>query len=131
MLRRDDFMNKQSSPAGANHNRVKFTLGPIILIGAGILILLSLAVWKLSKLPAATTPQADSPFQIPYPEITRVSLADAKAAYDSGLALFVDVRDAGSYASGHVKGAINVPLADIENRLSDLPGDRWIILYCT
>ena len=124
-------MKKPPRAPDAFRGNAKLSIGPIVLIGAGILILLSLLVWKLSSLPAATTPQAESPFQIPYPEISRVSLEDAKAAFDNQKALFVDVRDAGSYAAGHIQGSINVPLADVETRLSDLPANRWIILYCT
>ena len=124
-------MNRPSKQSSTPQGRAKLGIGPIVLVGAGILILLSLAVWKLSSLPAATTPQAESSSQIPYPEITRVSLTDAKAAYDNKQALFVDVRDAASFDSGHITGAINVPLAEIEIRLAELPKDRWIILYCT
>ena len=125
---------KRSLPkAEGSGARKKISTGPLILIVAGVLILLAVVVWQLSSLPATTAPPAStsSPFTIPFPDITRVSLADAKAAYDTQGALFVDVRDAGSYASEHMKGAINIPLADIETRLSDLPKDRWIILYCT
>ena len=108
----------------------KIGAGPIILIGAGLLILASLAVWQLSSLPTSTAPQA-SPFEVPFPEIERVSLSDAKAAFDNKTATFVDVRDAGSYASGHIAGAINIPLIDFENGIYNLPKDRWIIPYCT
>lgn len=105
--------------------------GPVVLIGSGVLILMSLAVWKLSSLPAATTPSAENASPIPYPEIARVTLVDAKAAYDQKQALFVDVRDAQSYATEHISGAVNIPLAEIDTRLAELPKDRWIIFYCT
>jgi hypothetical protein len=35
-------------------------------------------------------------------------------------ALVLDVRDAASYASGHILGARNVPLADLEKRIGEL-----------
>jgi hypothetical protein len=125
-------MNRPSRPASANRARTQqLGIGPLVLIGAGVLILLSLAVWKLSSLPVATTPQAENPNEIPYPEIARVSLIYAKTAFDNQQALFVDVRDTASYDLAHIKGALNIPVAEIENRLSDLPKDRWIILYCT
>jgi 3-mercaptopyruvate sulfurtransferase SseA len=124
-------MNRPSKPTSSPRGQAKLNIGPIILMGAGVLILLSLAVWKLSPLPAATTPPVESAFETPYPEIARISLVDAKAAYDQKKALFVDVRDSGSFDAGHVTGAVNIPLADIETRLAELPKDRWIILYCT
>jgi hypothetical protein len=105
--------------------------GPVILIGAGILIILVVVIWQLSLLPATTAPQVSATFDIPYPEMKRVTLANAKTAYDSDGALFVDVRDAGTFGSKHITGSINIPLTDLENRASELPQDRWIVTVCT
>jgi rhodanese-related sulfurtransferase len=45
----------------------------------------------------------------------------------------VDVRSADSFAAGHVSGAINIPLTDIENNPAGVKFDKdqWIITYCT
>jgi rhodanese-related sulfurtransferase len=45
-------------------------------------------------------------------------------------ALRVDVRSASEYASGHIPGAINIPLEQIEKRVADLAIDRPIALIC-
>ena len=42
----------------------------------------------------------------------------------------VDVRPTEEYESGHISGAINVPLRDIEKFIEDLPGGEEIIAYC-
>jgi hypothetical protein len=65
------------------------------------------------------------------PQIDRVSLAEAKTAFDNQQALFLDVRSAESYAAGHIPGAINIPLAQILDRYHKIDASRWIILYCT
>lgn len=44
--------------------------------------------------------------------------------------LRVDVRSATEYASGHIPGAVNVPLDEIENRTGDLCSGRPIVLIC-
>ena len=44
--------------------------------------------------------------------------------------LFVDVRTVSEYEDGHIEGAILIPLSEIDNRLSELPRDRPIIVYC-
>lgn len=46
--------------------------------------------------------------------------------------LLVDVRSAKEYKSGHIPGAINIPLFDIaaKESLALLPSDREIIVYC-
>jgi len=43
-------------------------------------------------------------------------------------ALRVDVRSASEYASGHIPGAMNIPLEQIEKRVADLGADRPIAL---
>lgn len=42
----------------------------------------------------------------------------------------IDVRPENEYRAGHVKGAINVPLAELEKRLAHLPQDREVVAYC-
>ena len=46
--------------------------------------------------------------------------------------LVVDVRDAKEYEAGHVKHAINIPLADVEKNLDKLSAwkDKPVVLYC-
>jgi phage shock protein E len=44
--------------------------------------------------------------------------------------LLVDVRTAAEFADGHIKGARNVPVQDIERKLRELPQDKPVILYC-
>jgi len=42
----------------------------------------------------------------------------------------LDVRPEAEFALGHVPGAINVPIAELEKRLAELPKDREIVAYC-
>lgn len=45
--------------------------------------------------------------------------------------VFVDVRDRASYAEGHPKGAVNIPLASLYTERENLPKDgREIVLIC-
>ena len=44
--------------------------------------------------------------------------------------LLVDVRTAAEFADGHIQGARNVPVQDIERKLRELPKDKPLILYC-
>jgi rhodanese-related sulfurtransferase/biotin operon repressor len=47
-----------------------------------------------------------------------------------GLVTLIDVRPATEYASGHVPGAINMPLNKLEEHLGDFDTDTEIIAYC-
>jgi rhodanese-related sulfurtransferase/biotin operon repressor len=47
-----------------------------------------------------------------------------------GLVTVLDVRPPEEFAAGHVPGAINIPLRELEKRLSELPKRREVIAYC-
>ena len=106
---------------------------PLILMISGAVLIIAVLIFKLASAPTTNAPQAlSSEIGTPFPDVVRISLADAKQAYDAQSVLIVDVRNSGSYAAGHIPGAINVPLANIEaNQLNDLPKDKWIVTYCT
>lgn len=60
-----------------------------------------------------------------------VPLAEALALRDRGEALLVDVRSREAYADGHIPGAVNVALGDIETEAASLRRTgRLLILYC-
>jgi rhodanese-related sulfurtransferase/biotin operon repressor len=48
----------------------------------------------------------------------------------AGLVTVLDVRPPEEFAAGHVPGAINIPLDQLEQRLGELPSDREVVAYC-
>lgn len=42
--------------------------------------------------------------------------------------IILDVRDAGM--DGYIPGALNIPLAQLEDRISEIPKDKEIIIHC-
>lgn len=63
--------------------------------------------------------------------VPRIALADFKKAVDAGQVAIVDVRDAASYAGGHLPGAISVPLEALPQRLAALKASKKpIVTYC-
>ena len=106
---------------------------PLVVIGVGLL-LLTAAVGLLITDPGSDptpTPDRFLAAEETYPEIPRVNLVDAKAAHDAGAAVFVDVRDAGSFAGSHITGALSLPLAELDKRMGELKPSDWIMTYCT
>jgi len=101
------------------------------MIGVGFLLLLIAVIWFFtsgnSQEPIVVANQPD----IPYPDIPRVSIADALSAHSTGTAVFVDVRAATDYAASHVTGAISIPFDQLSDRMNELNPDDWIITYCT
>lgn len=47
-----------------------------------------------------------------------------------GLVTVLDVRPVDEFDAGHLPGAVNIPLAKLEERLADLDPDREIVAYC-
>jgi hypothetical protein len=104
--------------------------GPLIMIAGGVVVLLVvLLLLLLSNTPAQ--PLQPTLAVQPTISVPRVSLVDAFQAYNQKTAVFLDVRDADSYASGHIPGALNIPLADLAARSGELSASKWIITYCT
>ncbi|HVX88832.1 MAG TPA: rhodanese-like domain-containing protein, partial [Gemmatimonadales bacterium] len=42
----------------------------------------------------------------------------------------VDVRGASEYAAGHLRGVLHIPLAELPDRLAEVPGDGPLVLHC-
>lgn len=59
-----------------------------------------------------------------------VSRSDLAARLADGLVTVLDVRPEDEFAKGHLPGARNIPLADLDRRLSELPPDAEIVAYC-
>lgn len=45
-------------------------------------------------------------------------------------AMIIDVREVGEYEASHIKTAVNIPLSEIRDRLSEIPKDRPVYLHC-
>lgn len=55
---------------------------------------------------------------------------DARQLVAEG-ALLLDVRTPEEFASGHIEGAVNIPVQELEGRMAELePKDRAIVVYC-
>jgi phage shock protein E len=93
-----------------------------ILIAAGAAIFLS----PRSR-SEATTPQVRE-----RPSYSGESRGPEAHRWVSQGALLVDVRTAEEYASGHIEGAVNVPLVEIEKHSEKIEDKtRPVVVYCT
>lgn len=107
-----------------------------LLLGLGavaIVIVLVATYWATAQPPAivGNFPVETSPDGIPFPDVPRVSVTDARTAAEDGNAIIVDVRSQGQYAMSHVPGALLIPIDEFETRYSELPQNTQIITYCT
>ena len=63
-------------------------------------------------------------------EIEPVPAKELRKQARKGLVTIIDLRPVEEYAAGHVPGAINIPLPELQKRLRDLPKGKEIIAYC-
>jgi len=55
--------------------------------------------------------------------------SSARAAVERG-ALLLDVRTPGEFTSGHLPGAVNVPIDALEARAGEIAAGREVVVYC-
>jgi rhodanese-related sulfurtransferase len=62
-----------------------------------------------------------------------IDLQRAQQLFDSGTGIFIDAREPGPFAAGHIAGALNLPWEGYEEHLAVLeilPQEGTIVTYC-
>jgi rhodanese-related sulfurtransferase len=62
-------------------------------------------------------------------KVRQVPFSQMRALAEKGEYL-LDVREEDEYALGHVKGARNIPLSQLRERMDEIPRDRPVFAYC-
>ena len=114
-------------------NRNFLKVLPFLLIGFGLVLIGGIILLTLLRTPSLSEQASDlsNSSTLPHPEISRISIEDAKTAYDRRSAVFVDVRGKEYYMEGHIPTALSIPENEISEHLNDLESSDWIITYCT
>ena len=63
-------------------------------------------------------------------DLEPVPAAELLERAKAGLVTVLDVRPAEEFAAGHVPGAVNIPIRELERRLAELPKRREVVAYC-
>jgi len=64
------------------------------------------------------------------PNVPEISADEAAALLEEGLAVFVDVRDVGSWRAEHIPGALHLGDHNIGRFVADADKDRTTVVYC-
>ena len=87
--------------------------------------------WDTSE--GVVTAKAKNELVIKELEVGTVSLA--RKLFDTGDYIFVDARSVEDYQEGHIKGAVSLPIGQVEEKLSVFleryPPETSIITYCS
>jgi 3-mercaptopyruvate sulfurtransferase SseA len=118
----------------------------VLLLIVAMLTLVSVADAQRTKSKAKKSSKATSvaptrPADLPTPaehktegEIARITVDELKERLAKNASVFIiDSRSQGSYDGSEIKikGAVRIPADEIESRLSEIPRDREIVVYCT
>jgi 3-mercaptopyruvate sulfurtransferase SseA len=108
----------------------------VVAIIIGVIMLRENQQPTVAALPGDVSGAADTALPLstnppPNPEVPRASLDGTRDKMEKGEAVLVDVRSKDSYDKAHAAGSISVPEAEVYARLSELPRDKEIVLYCT
>ena len=121
---------KKIKPDGAKGG---FAMKKLVISLAGILLMLTLAAGCTPKDGLITTTTEVTGNQqdvtVPYQTITP---EQAKALIDAGGAVILDVRQPDEYATGHIRGAVLLPVGEIEAQAATVLPDKntKILIYC-
>jgi rhodanese-related sulfurtransferase len=79
--------------------------------------------------PAEASPEAHGGLNPDGPAVQLIGLTDARAHFDAGTALFIDLRSGSEYAAGRIPGALTITSSELEDRMQSLPDGAVIIAY--
>ena len=59
-----------------------------------------------------------------------VTVDEALRLWQNKEAILIDVRTPAEYRDGHIPGVANIPLDELEKRVSEVPKDKKVVLIC-
>lgn len=81
--------------------------------------------------PAAKPPVAPADAAATPADTTRrITVEEARTAFERGEAVFVDVRGEDAFRQSHIRGALSVPTGSAAQHADKLPKNKLIITYC-
>ena len=110
-----------STPSVSDTNATTSTLSPIASSSAPV-------TFTSDTAPPPPSEHSQSPEKA---AVARISAEDLRERVNSGNVVVIDVRDANSYAQGHIAGSLNIPFASVEGQLDTIPKGKQIVTYCT
>ena len=62
--------------------------------------------------------------------VNRISASAFATRFNADNPVVIDIRRTSEYSAEHVEGAINIPLDDINNNLTQFPKEQPFIIHC-
>jgi rhodanese-related sulfurtransferase len=100
------------------------------LSGEDAVIGLLLALSKVGEQNSAEIARVMGSYFRARDELEPISRSELLDRLRCGSATVLDVRPEDEFQQGHLPGALNIPLSQLERRLAELPADREVVAYC-
>jgi len=76
-----------------------------------------------------------SPSREPAAALLPAGLMQVRELFEGQEAVFIDAREGGVFRQGHIKGAVSLPVGELDARLPDfhakVPLDATLVIYCS
>lgn len=99
-------------------------------LGNGPIIEVLDAVHSLASHAAITTQEAVDDYFNGRERLQTVSAREVLSLLREDSIVLLDVRPADEFGTGHLKGAMNIAVEELERRMSELPKNKEIVAYC-
>ena len=63
-------------------------------------------------------------------ELDAITAEELGKRLEDGTVVLIDVRPAVEFESGHIPGALSVPIDELKSRVAELPDDKEVVAYC-
>jgi rhodanese-related sulfurtransferase len=103
---------------------------PLVLSGAVVVVVVGVLLVVLSQGQSSAAAPVDAASASAPARVERIQPQGYLNQFSQQPHLLLDVRTPQEFASGHIPGAINISLQTLESRLSELPTDQPIVVYC-
>lgn len=71
----------------------------------------------------------------PAADLVPTGLAQARELFQTNGAVFIDAREVSAYRQGHIRGALSMPVGELDARLAELrarvDADAVLVIYCS
>lgn len=123
--------NKRTRTAPAAKRQPLMVVGAAAVLGLGVLFVVMSQGQSAALSPVAAPANGSSASaQVAPARVQLIRPQEYLTQFSDQPHLLLDVRTPQEFASGHIPGAVNISLQTLESRLSELPTDRPIVVYC-
>lgn len=88
------------------------------------------SLWKISEHQLSDVPRLKQKVYEQYEKVQTITKEEVLDRMEDGTLLVLDIRPREEYETEHIKGALSVPMEELDNYLEEAPENREFAVYC-